>query len=261
LVAAEANHIAGIDPWSVAERISPSPLEISRARTIELDVPTDAEFIIEGVINPDCDFHSGRVSTPLATLAPAGPSPVMLCTAITHRAKPIFPILLPEPGLEPGVRLHVRSALTTRALQAVQPDVVEVALPVAGGGVTVFIRIQKKYAHQGRQALHAALGMQPTANAKLNVVVDDDVPLDSDHVWTAVARHVDPTRDVMTTTGPAIGWDVTSNMNAPGGKLGIDATRKLPGEMEADRVHDVAASDNELRERVRQRLTAWGVKV
>ncbi len=262
IVAAEANHIAGIDPWSVAQRLSATPLEVSRARTIELDVPTDAEFIIEGVINPDCDFHTGRLSTPLSTLAAAGPSPVMNCTAITHRAKPIFPVILPEPCHEQKVRLHVRSSLTTRALQACQPDITEVLFPVNGGGVTALLRIQKKYAHQGRQVLHAAWGMQPTANAKLLVVVDDDVALDPEHhVWNAVAQHMDPTRDVVLTTGPAIGWDVTSAVNSPGGKIGIDATRKLPGEIEPDRVHDLTASDAELRARVRQRLTAWGVIV
>lgn len=260
LIAAESSQIAGIDPWNVAQKVSPSPLEISRARTIELDVPTEAEFLVEGVINPDCEFHSGRVSTPLGTLAPAGPSPVMNCTAITHRAKPVFPMFLPEPCPVQAVRLHARSALTTRALQASHPEVTAVAFLASGGGATACISIQKKYAHQGRQALHAAFGMQPTANTKLIIVVDEDVPLEPEQsVWTTVARHIDPGRDIVRTAGPALGWDVTSLASMPGEKIGIDATRKLPGEVEAEQVHAIAESDGDLAERVRQRLAAWGV--
>ncbi len=260
LVAAESSLITGIDPWLVAQRVSSSPLEISRARTIELDVPTEAEFLIEGVINPDCEFHSGRISTPLGTIAQAGPSPVMQCTAITHRAKPVFAITLPEPCAEQNVRLAARSALTTRAVQACHPDVCEVAFPSTGGGATACIRIQKKYAHQGKQALHAAWGMQPTATAKLIVIVDEDVPLSPEsHVWTTIARNIDPARDIVLGSGPALGWDVTSLTNAPGGKVGIDATRKLPGEVEAERIHFRADTDAELIARVRQRLASWGV--
>lgn len=262
LVAAEASYVTGVDPWKVAQRVSPVPLEISRARTIELSVPTEAEFIIEGVINPDCDFHSGRISTPLATLAPVGPSPVMDCTAITHRANPLFPVTMPEPCGEQHLRLQLRSAFTTRALQASQPDILEASFPESGGGVVAFLRVQKKYAHQGRQLLHAAWGIQPTANAKLIVVVDGDVPLIPERqVWTTIARQLDPARDLVQTSGPALGWDVTSLVDQPGGKLGIDATRKLPGEIEADGIRDLSSTDNELRKRVRQRLEVWGVIV
>jgi 4-hydroxy-3-polyprenylbenzoate decarboxylase len=262
LVAAESSLVTGIDPWRVAQRVAASPLEVSRARTIELDVPTEAEFLIEGVINSDCDFHSGRISTPLGTIAQAGPSPIMQCTAITHRAKPVFPITLPEPCREQGVRLAARSALATRALQACHPDIAEAAFPPSGGGATAYLRLRKKYAHQGRQALHAAWGLQPTATAKLVVVVDEDVSLDIEaHVWTAIARNVDPSRDVIMSSGPSIGWDVTSLVNAPGGKIGIDATRKLPGEVDAERIPYAAEHDADLVQRVRQRLAACGITV
>jgi 3-polyprenyl-4-hydroxybenzoate decarboxylase len=98
--------------------------------------------------------------------------------------------------------------------------------------------------------------MQPTANAKLIVVVDEDVSLEPEqHVWTTIARNLDPGRDIMRASGPALGWDVTSLANAPGEKIGIDATRKLPGEIEAERIHTLAGADADLQERVRQRLT------
>ena len=79
--------------------------------------------------------------------------------------------------------------------------------------------------------MHALWGMTGTMFAKLLVVVDADVDLqDGDRVWFQAGAHVHPGRDVVLSEGPASLADHAAPVRGVGGKLGLDATRKLPAE-------------------------------
>jgi hypothetical protein len=112
------------------------------------------------------------------------------------------------------------------------PEIVDIALPAEGVFHNlVFVSIRKTYPMQAYKIMHGLWGMGQMMFTKYLVVVDDDVDVhNTSEVLFRLCANTDPQRDSLFTKGPADVLDHATSEIAIGGKLGLDATRKLPGE-------------------------------
>lgn len=226
--------VARCDPWALAGALLDRPIELVKCRTQDEHVPADAELVIEGTIDPAAARREGVVlagdagycAAPLAV-------PIMKVTAITNRANPIFPAQVVGPPPHEGTALGGLAERTLLLqLQTLLPDVVDLALPAAGGCRAIaFVGLRKRVPHQARQVAGTLWGLVPSVATKLLVVVDADVDVHDDaEVLSRVANNVHPPRDVFAQEG-AGGWaEHASPVAGLAERMGIDATEKLPAE-------------------------------
>lgn len=223
--------------YEVMSALRGSPVPLVRCETVPLEVPADAEMVLEGFLEGDWSEIEGPFGEYTGCYGLPHRNPVFKVTAMTCRREAVF-----ETATIGGIRLAhtdtaLLSALTTEfALwEAVSRAVArprEVYCPPAATGLHhARISIQVRDPGDARNALLAALGSR--ANIKLAVVVDEDIDVTSDELveW-AVATRYQADRDTVVTEGmrtlpldpslpPHEGPSVT------GAKLGLDATCRL----------------------------------
>jgi 4-hydroxy-3-polyprenylbenzoate decarboxylase len=159
--------------------------------------------------------------------------PILTVTAITHRHRPVYPTTIV--GLPPQEDYFMGKAterLFLPLLQTIVPDIIDYHLPMFGVFHScAFVKIKKEYPLQARRVMHSIWGAGQMAWTKMIVVVDHDVDVhDQDAVLFHLAGNVDPARDVEITQGPLDILDHAAARIGAGGKIGFDATRKIPGE-------------------------------
>lgn len=200
----------------------------------QIEVPATAEFVIEGYIDPDeqpimegpFGDHTGFYS--LADLFPR-----FHVTAITHRRQPLYPAtIVGKPPMEDYWLGKATERIFLPLLQMLVPDVLDYDLPMFGCFHNcVFVKIRKEYPLHARKVMHAIWGAGQMALTKIIVVVDEHVDVhDPDAVLFQLCSNVDPRRDLVLADGPLDILDHAAPTCGAGSKLGIDATRKLPGE-------------------------------
>ena len=225
-----------------------------QARTVPLRVPANSEFVIEGYVSTECGHIGWLPQRRDGTLVePIGPGaviegpfgdhtgyyslpdryPIVEVTAITHRRRAVFPATIVGP---PPQEDYYMGKATERIflplLRIVIPDIEDYHLPLFGCFHNcAFVRIRKEYPLQARRVMHAIWGAGQMAWEKLIIVVDDDVDVhDETAVLSRIFRHCDFGRDTEAVNGPLDILDHAAARLGAGGKLGIDATRKIPGE-------------------------------
>lgn len=231
-------------------------LDVVRCRSHELEVPADAEVIVEGFIDAAADWEAiSQLALPTGHYSAETLVPPIQVTAITHRANPVFPVIVPGgfPS-EDHWRREVIDRFQLPALQAACPDVVDCYRPTWGTGSTLFVSMKKRYPLAARTVCHALWGRCDLRFVKWIVVVDDDVPLRREaEVWAAVARHADPLRDLLTLDGPAHPDDHAAAVRGMSGKLAIDATRKTAEEGFPRKWPDALKYPEELQQKLAER--------
>lgn len=224
----------GIDEFLFAGFIRRTPVELARAVTCDLDVPAEAEIVIEGHIDP---------SEPLVMEGPFGDHtgfysladkyPMMHVTAVTMKRKPVYPAtLVGRPPMEDFWLGHATERIFLPLLKLTVPEIVDYHMPAVGiFHNLVFISIDKQYPGQAFKVMHAMWGQGLMALSKVLVVVDKDVDVQNpDEVWWIALNNIDPKRDVEFARGPMDVLDHASTHFTFGSKMGIDATRKWPEE-------------------------------
>ena len=238
-------------------------VDLVKARTIELEIPAASEFVIEGYI----DYAEQPVETPsIAGTAGhylrAETLPVIQVTAITHRANPLFPSIVPAvpPSEESWIGLAVER-LFLAVLKANIPEIVDLHQPFAGAGQNLlFVSIRKEHPLQARQVLNSLWGARLAGLNKLIVVVDADVNVQSEaEVWFAVGSYANPERDMISLDGPTYMDDMSTDVRGVGRKLGIDATRKFPEETRHLSSPRPLAMPAELRSQLNGRWHEFGI--
>ena len=222
-----------VDEFVFAGFLRGRGVELCPALTVDLDVPAHAEYVIEGWVDPDERRTEGPFGDHTGYYTPAEPFPVMHITAITSRRQPIYQtILVGPPPAEDGPLGKASERIFLPLLQFTVPEIVEYSLPPQGvfHGL-VIVSIDKRYPKHAQKVMHALWGAGQMSRTKAIVVVDADVDV---HDWAEVAwrvfGNVDWQRDVTIVEGPVDQLDHASPMESWGGKIGIDATRKTPGE-------------------------------
>jgi UbiD family decarboxylase len=238
-----ANLPYGIDEIAVAGGIRRRPVDMVPCKTIPLEVPADAEIVIEGEISIDAMERGEPFSDyPGYLMAERGLRPVINVKAITHRRDGIFTAILV--GLPPsesnGISRTCRELMLYNFLKysCNIPEVLEVCCPEMGGGWNWWvIRMAKSHPSKPKQALQAASGMDTTN--KIIITVDEDIdPKDPEMVMWAISFASQPHRDAQIVTGksPLLDPSAYALMNNPEERffpppvgcsgLLIDATRK-----------------------------------
>ena len=238
-------------------------VELVAARSIPLTVPASAEIVIEGFVDPQAAFETaGPISRDTGFFGPSESLPLLRVTAITHRANPVFPAMIPGPA--PAESQWLDRACERLLLPIARlwiPELVDWRLPFAGASRhIVFASIHKTFSQQARKVLHALWSLPQIATAKMLVLVDDEVDVrDENAVWASVAAHADPSRDLVLWDGPADPLDHATAIRGVGRKLGIDATRKWPSESGSSQSAQPLRWTTEIAERLQSRWPEFGL--
>ncbi len=224
----------GLDEFLLAGYLRKKSVELVRCETNDLEVPANADFVIEGYIDPveplreEGPFgdHTGYYTLPELY-------PVFHVTAITHRKKAVFPATIV--GIPPMEDFYMGGASVRLFLPVFKmnfPEIADIALPAEGVFHNlVFVSIKKTYPMQAYKIMHGLWGMGQMMFSKYIVVVDADVNVhDTSQVLFHLTANTDPMRDSILTRGPSDVLDHATNEVGVGGKMGLDATRKMPGE-------------------------------
>ena len=224
----------GLDEFLLAGYLRKKSVELVKCETNDLEVPANADFVIEGYVDPreplrdEGPFgdHTGYYTLP-------EPYPVFHVTAITHRKDAVYPATIV--GIPPMEDFYIGSASVKLFLPIFKmnfPEIVDIALPAEGVFHNlVFVSIRKSYPMQAYKIMHGLWGMGQMMFTKYIVVVDDEVDVHStSEVLFRLCANTDPQRDSIFTKGPADVLDHATSEMSMGSKLGIDATRKLAGE-------------------------------
>jgi 4-hydroxy-3-polyprenylbenzoate decarboxylase len=224
----------GLDEFLLAGYLRKKSVELVKCETNDLEVPANADFVIEGYVDPrealreEGPFgdHTGYYTLP-------EPYPVFHVTAITHRKDAVYPATIV--GIPPMEDFYIGGASVKLFLPIFKmnfPEIVDIALPAEGVFHNlVFVSIKKTYPMQAYKIMHGLWGMGQMMFTKYLVVVDDDVDVhNTSEVLFRLCANTDPQRDSIFTKGPADVLDHATSEVAVGSKLGIDATKKLPGE-------------------------------
>lgn len=224
----------GLDEFLMAGYLRRKSIELVRCETNELEVPANADIVIEGYIDPveplreEGPFgdHTGYYTLP-------EPYPVFHVTAVTHRKNAIYPATIV--GIPPMEDFYIGAASLKLFMPVFKmnfPEIVDIALPAEGVVHNlVVVSIKKTYPMQAYKIMHGLWGMGQMMFTKYIVVVDDDVDVHNmSEVLFRLCSNTDPQRDSVFSKGPADVLDHATSEVGIGSKLGIDATRKLSGE-------------------------------
>jgi 4-hydroxy-3-polyprenylbenzoate decarboxylase len=224
----------GLDEFLLAGYLRKKSVELVKCETNDLEVPANADFVIEGYVDPEEPLreegpfgdHTGYYSLPDLY-------PVFHITAITHRKDAIYPATIV--GIPPMEDFYIGSASVRLFLPIFKmnfPEIVDIALPAEGVFHNlVFVSIKKSYPMQAFKIMHGLWGMGQMMFTKYIVVVDADVNVhNTSEVMFRLCANTDPQRDSIFTKGPADVLDHATTELAVGSKMGIDATHKLSGE-------------------------------
>lgn len=233
LYAASAPLPPNIDELLFCGFLRRAPVELIKCETIDVDVPADAEIILEGYIDPDEERMEGPFGDHTGYYSLADPYPVFHITCITMARDAIYPSTIV--GVPPQEDAYLGKATERIFLPLIQmtfPEIVDLELPIEGGFHSLaIVSIQKSYPGHGFKIAHAIWGTGLLALTKTVIVVDAHVDVHnySEVMWR-VANNVAPERDVQFVRGPVDALDNSSEYPSFGSKMCIDATRKLPDE-------------------------------
>jgi 4-hydroxy-3-polyprenylbenzoate decarboxylase len=224
----------GLDEFLLAGYLRKKSVELVKCETNDLDVPANSDFVIEGYVDPTEPLrdegpfgdHTGYYTLP-------EPYPVFHVTAITHRKDAVYPATIV--GIPPMEDFYIGGASVKLFLPIFKmnfPEIVDIALPAEGVFHNlVFVSIKKTYPMQAYKIMHGLWGMGQMMFTKYIVVVDADVDVhNTSEVLFHLTANTDPQRDSIFTKGPSDVLDHATSEIASGSKLGIDATKKIPGE-------------------------------
>src|SRR5205085_1074959 len=225
----------GVDEYMLAGFIRKKKAELVQCLTQDVQVPADADIIIEGYIDPNEELilegpfgdHTGYYSL-------ADYYPRFHITCITHRNDAVYPATIV--GIPPQEDAWLGKATERIFLVPIKmmmvPEIVDMVMPVEGVFHNlVIVKIKKEYPGQAIKVMHSLWGAGQMMFTKMMIVVDGDVDIhNSEEVAQYVSENFDPEYDLMFTQGPVDVLDHSCSVMAFGGKIGIDGTAKLKEE-------------------------------
>jgi 4-hydroxy-3-polyprenylbenzoate decarboxylase len=250
-----------IDELMVAGFLRGEPVELVKGVTVDLEVPADAEIVLEGYIDKGDLTDEGPFGDHTGYYTPAEQFPVFHVTAITMRRGAIYPsIVVGKPPQEDAWLGKATERIFLPAVKMTVPEIVDYDLPVAGAFHNLaIVSIKKAFPGHARKVMHAIWGLGMLSLTKGIVIVDEHVDVHNyAEVMFYVGANVDPKRDVVITEGPLDHLDHAPTMQFIGGKLGIDATAKGPLEGTREWPPEIEMSA-EVRDLVDRRWAEYGL--
>ncbi len=220
------------DEMELAGALIGKPIPVVQAQTVDLMVPTHAEMVIEGYIEPDTREDEGPFGEYTGYSSARSTRHVFQVTAITHRRDMIFQDVVPGASAEHlNLSKVSRVPITFEAVKKIFPNVVDMNYPISGTHYHCYISMQKMMEGQPKQLLMLLFGLD--LYLKHIIVVDEDIDVyDEQQVLRALATRFQADRDLFIVPG------VTSNLldpsadNGVGAKMGMDATQLLESNAE-----------------------------
>ncbi|MFL5477569.1 MAG: menaquinone biosynthesis decarboxylase [Gemmatimonadaceae bacterium] len=223
-----------IDEFLFAGFLRKNPVSLTKAVTCDLEVPSDAEFVIEGYIDPaEPLVIEGPFGDHTGFYSEADLYPQVHVTAVTMRRNPVYATtIVGRPPMEDFYLGHATERIFLPLLRLTVPEIVDYHMPAEGiFHNLVFVSIDKQYPGQAYKVMNALWGQGLMALAKVIVILDKDVNVRNvQEAWWVALNHIDPERDVRFSMGPVDVLDHSSRGFTYGSKMGIDATRKWPEE-------------------------------
>lgn len=219
----------GIDELLFAGFLRKKSVPITRCVTCDLYVNADADFVLEGYVEPEELRREGPFGDHTGYYSLAEDYPVFHVTCITRRKNPIYPTtIVGKPPMEDGYLGKATERIFLPLMQKVLPEIADLELPVDGIFHNLaIVSIRKQYPQHARKVMYALWGLGQMMLNKVLIVVDDDTNVhDYRQVLWRVGNCMDAKRDVVIVEGPLDVLDHTAPMWGWGGKMGIDATRK-----------------------------------
>ncbi len=239
-----------------------SPVEMVRAKTVDLLVPAESEFVFEGRVAPEKLRLEGPFGDHTGHYTPPAEYPFAKLTAVTRRREPIYQTtVVGHPPMEDFWLGKATERIFLPLLRMLLPEIVDLALPDFGIFHNwAFVSIKKRYPHHARKVMHALWGMGQMMLMKFIVIVDEDIDVqDTAAVLFRLGQNVDPARDCEPAVGPADVLDHAGAATGSGTKMGFDATRKLPEESGGRKWPEEIGMSEEIIRRVTERWEEYGL--
>ena len=245
-----------VDEYMLAGFLRKKKVELVKCVTQpEIEVPADADFIIEGYVDPNDEMiwegpfgdHTGYYSLP-------DWYPRFHITAITHKKNPVYPATIV--GIPPQEDAWLGKATERIFLAPIKmtliPEIVDMDMPVEGVFHNLVIaKIKKDYAGQGQKVMNAMWGAGQMMFNKILVLVDGDVRIQNyEELAKYVFSNMNPTTDIYFSQGPMDVLDHSCSKLGFGGKMCIDGTSKH--EEEIDESSGFGVTSSELGEKLLQ---------
>ncbi|MAO40216.1 MAG: 4-hydroxy-3-polyprenylbenzoate decarboxylase [Pseudohongiella sp.] len=245
----------GADPATILATVTPVPdtlseyafagllrgskTEVVKCLTNDLQVPASAEFVLEGVIEPEEMADEGPFGDHTGYYNEVERFPVFTVKKLTHRKDPIYhSTYTGRPPDEPAMLGVALNEVFVPLLQKQYPEIVDFYLPPEGCSYRLaVISIRKQYpGHAKRVMMGAWSFLRQFMYTKFVIVTDDDVNIRdwNDVIWAMTTR-MDPSRDTVLIDNTPIDYlDFASPVSGLGSKMGMDATNKWPGETDRE---------------------------
>ena len=222
-----------LDEMLIAGFIRSSPVEMVKCQTCDLEVPAQAEIVLEGYVQLGEMRTEGPFGDHTGFYSLADEYPVFHVTCITQRKEPVYATtIVGPPPMEDYYMGKAVERIFLPLMRLQLPEIRDICMPAEGiFHNLMLVSMRKSYPGHARKVMSAIWGLGQAMFTKCIVVVDEDVDVQNvrEVVWKAL-NNIDPERDIQFTLGPVDSLDHSSRLANFGSKMGIDATRKWPGE-------------------------------
>ena len=271
--------VIGADPGTILAAVTPVPdtlseyqfagllrgqkVELVRAKTVPLEVPAEAEIVIEGHVSLDDYRDEGPFGDHTGYYNAVEPFPVFTVSAITMRRDPIYlSTYTGRPPDEPSILGEALNEVFIPLLVQQFPEIVDFWLPPEGCSYRIaVVSIKKSYAGHAKRVMMAVWSyLRQFMYTKWVIVVDDDIDArDWKDVMWAVSTRMDPARDITIVENTPIDYlDFASPEPGLGAKIGLDATTKIGPETSRTWGRRIRMAD-EVVEQVTSKWDSYGL--
>ena len=244
----------GADPATIYSATAPLPrgmdelllsgflrgrgVRLVKCKTVDLEVPADAEFVLEGYVEPDELRLEGPFGDHTGYYSLADMYPVFHVTAVTRRRNPIYcATLVGPPPMEDCYMAKATERIFLPLLRTVLPEISDYFLPWEGvfHNITV-VSMRKEFPAHARRLACGLWGQGQMSFSKALVLVDSDIdPSDLEKIWRLFIDSFDPSADAYLSEGVLDALDHSAPSPLCGSKIAIDLTRRVRGEPERAR--------------------------
>jgi len=270
--------VIGADPATVFAAILPLPpdvdemlaagllrrqaVELTRCVTCDLEVPANAEIVLEGWVDPGETRTEGPFGDHNGYYSPADDYPVFHLSCVTRRRRPVYmATVVGRPPMEDAYIGKAVERLFLPLMRLFLPEIVDINMPAEGVVHNlVLVSIKKAYPGHAKKVMYGLWGMPQMALAKTIVVVDEDVDVQnlSETAWR-VLGNIDARRDLVVVDGPVDTLDHAAPLPHLGARLGVDATRKWAAEGYARRWPETCVMSRDVLELVDRKWPLYGL--
>ena len=223
----------GVDEMLLAGFIKQKPVIMVKCVTVDLEVPAEAEFIIEGYVDPGEIRVEGPFGDHTGYYSLKGDYPVFHVTAITHRKNPVYSAtIVGKPPMEDCYMALATERIFLPMIKTVLPEIIDYMLPWEGVFHNIaVVAIEKEFPGHAVKVMNGLWGSGQMSFAKMLVMVDDQSLLsDRARLMKHILNTVDLSSDIVLTRGILDVLDHSAEKPLYGSKLGIDATDRIEGE-------------------------------